>query len=276
MNLHEFQAKDVFRSYGIPVPAGRVAASAEEAASAARALGGAVWVVKAQVHAGGRGKAGGVKLTRDLEAVRAAAAAMLGVHEFYRVGGAQAIAAFAYGTESIPRVDKIVGPGNAYVTAAKKLVAFDCAIDFLAGPTEAVILSDSGKPDFIAADLISQAEHDVDALVFFITTSRKLAGAVSEGVTRLAKGNRTAQASLQKHSAIFIAKSKTEAREWANRLAPEHITIDANDAESIKNAGEASIQRTCAGIGKRLESKPVREFMQEHGDQILFVAVIAI
>ena len=166
-----------------------------------------------------------------------AAAAMLGVHEFYRVGGAQAIAAFAYGTESIPRVDKIVGPGNAYVTAAKKLVAFDCAIDFLAGPTEAVILSDSGKPDFIAADLISQAEHDVDALVFFITTSRKLAGAVSEGVTRLAKGNRTAQASLQKHSAIFIAKSKTEAREWANRLAPEHITIDANDAESIKNAG---------------------------------------
>ena len=86
-----------------------------------------------------------------------AAAAMLGVSEFYRVGGAQAIAALAYGTASIPHVDKIVGPGNAYVTVAKKLVSFDCAIDFLAGPTEAVILSDTGVPEFIAADLVAQA-----------------------------------------------------------------------------------------------------------------------
>jgi histidinol dehydrogenase len=165
------------------------------------------------------------------------AASMLGVRDFYRVGGAQAIAALAYGTESVARVDKIVGPGNAYVTAAKKLVAFDCAIDFLAGPTEAVILSDSGNPDFIAADLIAQAEHDVDALVFLITTSRKLAGAVSASVTRMAKGNATAEASLQKHAAIFLAKSKPEARQWANRLAPEHITVDAEDQAFIQSAG---------------------------------------
>src|SRR6202049_4066284 len=89
-----------------------------------------------------------------------AAAAFLGVREFYRVGGAQAVAALAYGTESIPRVDKIVGPGNRYVTTAKKLVSFDCAIDFLAGPTEILVLSDTGKAEFIAADLVAQAEHD--------------------------------------------------------------------------------------------------------------------
>ena len=93
-----------------------------------------------------------------------AACFMLKIDELYRVGGAQAIAALAYGTETIPRVDKIVGPGNAYVTVAKKLVSFDCAIDFLAGPTEAIVLSESGNPKFIAADLVSQAEHDPDAL----------------------------------------------------------------------------------------------------------------
>lgn len=169
------------------------------------------------------------------------AAALIGVREFYRIGGAQAIAALAYGTQSVTRVDKIVGPGNAYVTAAKRLVAFDCAIDFLAGPTEAVILSDSGNPEFIAADLIAQAEHDVDALVFLITTSRKLAGAVSRTVTRLANGNRTAQLSLQRHSAIFIAISKAQAREWANRLAPEHITVEQKDAAFIENAGSMFI-----------------------------------
>src|SRR5246127_3470137 len=108
-----------------------------------------------------------------------AAAAMLGVREFYRVGGAQAIAALAYGTSSIPRVDKIVGPGNAYVTVAKKLVSFDCAIDFLAGPTEAVVMSDSGNPSFISADLVSQAEHDPDAMSVFITSSVLMARGVA-------------------------------------------------------------------------------------------------
>jgi len=165
------------------------------------------------------------------------AAAMLGVREFYRIGGAQAIAALAYGTESISRVDKIVGPGNAYVTAAKKLVSFDCAIDFLAGPTEAVILSESGRPQFISADLVAQAEHDVDAFVGLITTSCKLAWAVSENVALFAKGNRTAEASLEKRGAIFIAGSRAQAREWANRLAPEHITAPAEDVPFIQNAG---------------------------------------
>lgn len=165
------------------------------------------------------------------------AAAMLGVRDVYRIGGAQAIAALAYGTESIPRVDKIVGPGNAYVTAAKRLVAFDCAIDFLAGPTEAVILSDSGNPAFIAADLIAQAEHDEDALVLLITTSRTLADSVAQAVTGLMNGNGTAQQSLRRHAAIFVAQSKAQARFWANRLAPEHITVDEPDAGFIRNAG---------------------------------------
>src|SRR5882757_1586474 len=125
------------------------------------------------------------------------AAAMLGVREFYRVGGAQAIAALAYGTKSVPRVDKIVGPGNAYVTLAKKMVSFDCAIDFLAGPTEAVVLSESGTPAFIAADLVAQAEHDSDALAVFITASRLLADAVAGELKKLTVRNPVAHVSLR-------------------------------------------------------------------------------
>ena len=166
-----------------------------------------------------------------------AAAGMLGVSEFYRVGGAQAVAALAYGTGSIPRVDKIVGPGNPYVTLAKKLVSFDCAIDFLAGPTEALVLSDSGVPEFIAADLVAQGEHDPEALAVFITSSRRLARSVSVSVTQLAKGNRTAQESLRRRGAILVAGSSDQAREWANRLAPEHITIAKQDLPFIQNAG---------------------------------------
>jgi histidinol dehydrogenase len=170
-----------------------------------------------------------------------AAAAMLGVREFYRVGGAQAIAALAYGTSSIPRVDKIVGPGNAYVTVAKKLVSFDCAIDFLAGPTEAVVLSDSGVPEFIAADLVAQAEHDPEALAVFITTSRELARSVRLSVGRLAKGNPCALESLGGRGAILVAASREQAREWANRTAPEHITVAAEDLPFIQNAGSVFV-----------------------------------
>lgn len=165
------------------------------------------------------------------------AAAMLGVREFYRVGGAQAIAALAYGTESVARVDKIVGPGNAYVTAAKKLVSFDCAIDFLAGPTEAVILSDSGNREFIAADLVAQAEHDVETTSVFVTTSGKLARAVAASAARLAEDNPTARQSLEKNGAILVASSRVQAREWANRIAPEHINISKDDLPFIENAG---------------------------------------
>jgi histidinol dehydrogenase len=165
-----------------------------------------------------------------------AAAAMLGVREFFRVGGAQAIAALAYGTESVPCVDKIVGPGNAYVTVAKRLVSFDCAIDFLAGPTEAVVLSNSGTPAFIAADLVAQAEHDPDALGVFITTSRGLAKAVTDEVRNLTMRNPVAQQSLRR-GAILLAASREQAREWANLLAPEHITVEPDDVPFIQNAG---------------------------------------
>jgi histidinol dehydrogenase len=165
------------------------------------------------------------------------AAAMLGVSEFYRIGGAQAIGALAYGTRSIGRVDKIVGPGNAYVTVAKKLVSFDCGIDFLAGPTETVILTDSGVPEFIAADLVAQAEHDPDALAIFITTSRTLAREVASKVARLSQSNSIARRSLRRRGVILIASSREQGREWSNSLAPEHITIAADDLPFIHNAG---------------------------------------
>lgn len=123
------------------------------------------------------------------------------------------------------------------MTAAKKVVSFDCAIDFLAGPTEAVIVSDSGNPAFIAADLVAQAEHDADALSAFITTSRRLAESVRLNVARVAEGNRTAQESLEACGAIFIAASRKQAREWMNRLAPEHLTIEETDLPFVENAG---------------------------------------
>ena len=166
-----------------------------------------------------------------------AACAMLGVREVYRVGGAQAIAALAYGTETIARVDKIVGPGNLYVTVAKKLVSFDCAIDLIAGPTEAVVLSDSGNPRFIASDLVSQAEHDPEALSVFITTRRRQAGAVSAEVAELVKGNSTARESWNRRGTILLARSRNQARLWANLLAPEHITVSDEDLPFIRNAG---------------------------------------
>jgi histidinol dehydrogenase len=166
-----------------------------------------------------------------------AAAALLGVREFCRVGGAQAIAALAYGTKTIPRVDKIVGPGNLFVTTAKKLVAFDCAIDFLAGPTEGLILCDDGKPDFIASDLVAQAEHDPDALVLLITQSRKLASAVSRSVAVLARGNLIAQQALRKHSAVLLASSRQQAIDWTNLIAPEHVSTTREHLPGIVNAG---------------------------------------
>jgi histidinol dehydrogenase len=170
-----------------------------------------------------------------------AAAGMLGVREFYRVGGAQAIAALAYGTETVPGVDKIVGPGNLYVTAAKKLVSFDCAIDFLAGPTEVVILSDDGTPEFIAADLVAQAEHDPAALAIFITTSRPLAKAVAARVRAISLGNVLALESLRRHGAILIARSRRQALGWANQIAAEHITVAAHDVPLIHHAGSVFV-----------------------------------
>ena len=166
-----------------------------------------------------------------------AAAAYLGVCEFYRVGGAQAIAALAYGTEEIPRVDKIVGPGNRYVTAAKKFVAFDCAIEFLAGPTEAVIISADGDPACVASDLVAQAEHDPDALCIFITTARALAKRVKKEVQKRTRRNPIAAESLSRRGAILLVVSLDQAVEISNRIAPEHLTLPASLAPAVQHAG---------------------------------------
>jgi histidinol dehydrogenase len=166
-----------------------------------------------------------------------AAAALLGVKEFYRIGGAQAVAALAYGTKSLPPVNKIVGPGNLYVTAAKKLVAFDCAIDFLAGPTEALIVQHSGRPDFIASDLVAQAEHDPEAVCLFITTSAALAKKVEKEITLQAENNEIARASLQENGVILLASSRSQAMQWANQIASEHLTVEERDLPLVRNAG---------------------------------------
>lgn len=158
--------------------------------------------------------------------VTLAAAYLLGITEVYRCGGAQAIAALAYGTESIERVDKIVGPGNAYVTAAKKLVSFDCAIDMLAGPTEAVAYSESGNAEFLAWDLVAQAEHDPDAIVVFISTNAALAKGVAEHVRGVAKGNAIAAKAVRRAGTALVASSREQAMQWVNRIAPEHLTVD--------------------------------------------------
>ncbi len=166
-----------------------------------------------------------------------AAAGLLGVREFYRVGGAQAIAALAYGTKTIARVDKIVGPGNLFVTTAKRIVAFDCAIDFLAGPTEGLILCDDGQPTFIASDLVAQAEHDPEALVLLVTQSRELARAVSRSAASLSHGNSIAEQALRKHGAVLLAGSREEAIDWTNLIASEHVTTTRKNLLDIVNAG---------------------------------------
>jgi len=171
-----------------------------------------------------------------------AAAAMLGVKEFYGIGGAQAIAALAYGTRTIPKVAKIVGPGNAFVTAAKKLVAFDCAIDMLAGPTEVAIVSDDGNAAFIAADLVAQAEHDRDALAIFITSNEKLAKKVVDECGRQSAANTTARESLKRNGYAIVTSSPEESMRIANLLAPEHITVSSErELDQIESAGSVFV-----------------------------------
>jgi histidinol dehydrogenase len=155
-----------------------------------------------------------------------AAALEAGVTRLFRVGGAQAVAALAFGTATIPRVDKIVGPGNRFVAAAKAYVANVCAIDFYAGPTEIVIVAGAGRPGWIAADLVAQAEHDPDARSILITWSRTLANRVTQAVTRAAVGRDIVTRSLDAHGAIVVTRSADEAIALANRLAPEHLVVD--------------------------------------------------
>jgi histidinol dehydrogenase len=172
-----------------------------------------------------------------------AAAEKLGVRRVARVGGAQAIAALAYGTRSIARVDKIFGPGNRFVTAAKKLVSNDCAIDMLAGPTEALVFAVRGNARFIASDLIAQAEHDPDAISVLVTTSARLARAaaaeIEQQLAELPKSN-LARRSLAKNGAVLLAKNLADAAGFVNRFAPEHLSLPGGAdglLERIDSAG---------------------------------------
>jgi histidinol dehydrogenase len=168
-------------------------------------------------------------------------AAWLGVTHFFQMGGAQAIAALAFGTATVPRVDRIVGPGNIYVAAAKKLIAGETGIDFVAGPTEIVIIAAEGNPEWIAADMLAQAEHDVDASAILLTNSRELAGAVAEAIDRQLISLPTAavaRQSIETNGAIVIVDSIERAVEFANSLAPEHLALhDPALLGAIRNAG---------------------------------------
>ena len=166
------------------------------------------------------------------------AAREAGVTRLFRIGGAHAIAALAYGTDTIPRVDKIVGPGNAYVAAAKAQVASDCAIDFFAGPSEIAVVSTAGDPAWIAADLIAQAEHDPDARAIFITPMRTLAIAVAAEIRNQLPATGPASASLRNNGGIIVTETLDDAIELMQRLAPEHAVCDSDGvAARLTRAG---------------------------------------
>ena len=172
----------------------------------------------------------------------------LGVTHFFQMGGAQAIAAMAYGTATVPRVDRIVGPGNIYVAAAKKLIAGETGIDFVAGPTEIVIVAAEGNANWIAADMLAQAEHDVDASAILLTTSRALAEGVAEELERqlaVLPTSAVARPSIDNNGAIVILESMEQAVEFSNALAPEHLALhDASLLGSIQNAGSVFLGPT--------------------------------
>jgi histidinol dehydrogenase len=155
-----------------------------------------------------------------------AAALEAGVSRLFRIGGAHGVAALAYGTGTVPRVDKIVGPGSRFVAAAKALVAGDCGIDFYAGPTEILIVATKGNARWIAADLIAQAEHDPDARSVLITPSRSLAAAVANEVEARVPAEGPAREALRRHGGIIVVRSADEAIELANASAPEHLVVD--------------------------------------------------
>lgn len=171
-----------------------------------------------------------------------AAALEARVTRMFRVGGAHAVAALAYGTRAVPRVDKIVGPGNRYVSSAKALVAADCGIDFYAGPTEIVIVSARGPAAWIAADLIAQAEHDPDARAVLITPSRTLAARVARAVDAQMPKDGPARAALRAHGGIIVTSSTTEAMALANTSAPEHLVVDDDRlAAMVRCAGSVFV-----------------------------------
>lgn len=172
-------------------------------------------------------------------------ASMLGVSRVFLLGGAHAIAAFAYGTATVPRADRIVGPGNIYVAAAKKLLAGDVGIDFIAGPTEILMIAAEGNPAWIAADMLAQAEHDTDASAILLTTSKRLAAAVAREIeAQLAElpTSRVARKAIDRNSAIIVLRKLEEAVDLSNRFAPEHLSIpDESLLPAIRHAGSIFI-----------------------------------
>ena len=171
-----------------------------------------------------------------------AAALEAGVSRMFRIGGAHAVAALAYGTETVPRVDKIVGPGNRYVAAAKALVAADCGIDFYAGPTEIVIVASRGPAAWIAADLLAQAEHDPDARAVLITPSRTLASRVARELESRLPDTGPAPRALRTHGGIIVTPSLREAMALANASAPEHLVVDDDRlASMVRCAGSVFV-----------------------------------
>jgi histidinol dehydrogenase len=180
-----------------------------------------------------------------------AAARVAGVTEAYRVGGAQAVAALAYGTETIRRVDKIVGPGNIYVALAKSRVFGDVGIDMIAGPSEVMVIADaSADPEWVAADLLAQAEHDPMARAVLLTPSRALVDAVAAAVERQLAAlprREIAGAALRAHGALVLTRSLEEAVEVANLLAPEHLELQVPEPDAllaqVRNAGAVFLGR---------------------------------
>ena len=167
-----------------------------------------------------------------------AAAIEAGIDRLFRVGGAHAIAAMAYGTRTVPRVDKIVGPGNRWVAAAKSLIAADCGIDFYAGPTEILVVTTSGSPQWIAADLLAQAEHDPDARAVLITTSLRLAKRVAEEILRQMPASGPSRQSIARHGGIIVCRGLNEAIALANEAASEHVVAGTEAiAKRVLNAG---------------------------------------
>jgi histidinol dehydrogenase len=170
---------------------------------------------------------------------------LLGVENVFQMGGAQAIAAFAFGTRTVPKADRIVGPGNIYVAAAKKLLAGEVGIDFIAGPTEILIIASEGDPRFLAADMLAQAEHDVDACSILLTTSKRLANMVAAQIEQqlaVLPTAAVARKAIARNSAIVLTRSLDEAVALSNSFAPEHLSInDESLLSQVRHAGSVFI-----------------------------------
>ena len=179
------------------------------------------------------------------------AADIAGVREIYRLGGVQAVAALAYGTKTIPKVDKVVGPGNIYVATAKRLLYGTVGIDMIAGPSELLVVADeNAKPAHVAADLLCEAEHDEDAQVFLVTTSERLAKDVSKQIEEQLKGlqrEKIAAKAIARHSVAFVVTTMEDAIQVANEIAPEHLTLSVDNPfdylEKVRHAGALFLGR---------------------------------